>query len=129
MKNNIKNQYAEEAKQKWGHTEAFKQSEKRIKKLGKDGMKKVMEESDKLTQEIADCLKNWDDFKSEKVQKLIAKHYDSLKAFYEPNLTLYKGLADMYIEDERFKANYEKVAPGLAQYMHDAMIEFIKTKS
>ena len=125
----MKNPYTKEAKQKWGHTKAFKQSEERVKKLGKAGMKKVMEESEKLTQEIATCLKNWDDPKAEKVQKLITKHYESLKAFYEPNLKMYEGLANMYIEDERFKTNYEKVAPGLAQYMHDAMIYFIQKQN
>jgi hypothetical protein len=122
----MKNPYKEEACQKWGHTVAFKQSEERVKKLGKDGLKKFIEESEKLTCEIASCMKNGNFPSSENAQKLIAKHYEGLKAFYEPNLILYKGLAEMYILDERFKNNYEKVAHGLAQYMHDAMVEFIK---
>ncbi|MFA5651839.1 MAG: TipAS antibiotic-recognition domain-containing protein [Candidatus Paceibacterota bacterium] len=124
----MKNPYKKEAQQKWGHTEAFKQSEERVKKLGKDGLKKVIDESEKLTNEIADAMKNGDYPSSENTQKLIAKHYEGLKAFYEPNLILYKGLAEMYIQDERFKNNYEKVASGLAQYMHDAMLEFTNLK-
>ena len=35
---------------------------------------------------------------------------------------MHVGLAEMYIMDPRFTANYEKVAPGLAQYMHDAIL-------
>jgi hypothetical protein len=27
----------------------------------------------------------------------------------------------MYIADPRFTATYEKIAPGLAQYLHDAI--------
>jgi hypothetical protein len=27
----------------------------------------------------------------------------------------------MYIADSRFTATYEKIAPGLAQYLHDAI--------
>jgi hypothetical protein len=31
------------------------------------------------------------------------------------------GLAEMYLADPRFTATYEKIAPGLAQYLHDAI--------
>lgn len=118
--------YTEEARQKWGKTEAFKQSEVRVKKLGKEGLKRVLAESGKLTEEIAACMKSGEKPTSETAQKLIARHYDGLRAFYEPNLELYQGLAEMYVADERFKQNYEKVAVGLAEYMRDGMMEFVK---
>lgn len=121
--------YTEEARKKWGNTEAFKQSEERVKKMGKDGLKRVLEASGKLTVEISVCMKNGDSPSSEKVQKLIAMHYDGLRAFYEPNLEIYAGLANAYIADERFKANYESVAPGLAQFMHDAMIAYCEAQA
>ena len=31
-------------------------------------------------------------------------------------------LAQMYLEDARFREHYEAVAPGLAQYVHDAIV-------
>lgn len=116
--------YAKEAKERWGHTEAYKQSTERVKKMGKDGLNKVLEASGKLTVETAEAMKAGLDPKSKEVQKLIAKHYDGLRAFYEPTLELYRGLAHMYVADERFKANYENVAKGLAQFMQDAMIAY-----
>lgn len=116
--------YAEEARQKWGNTDAFKQSQERVRKMGKNGLNKVLEASNKLTVEIAEAMKSGLDPKSEGVQKLIAKHYDDLRAFYEPNLEIYRGLANVYVVDERFKANYENVANGLAQFMHDAMTTY-----
>jgi DNA-binding transcriptional MerR regulator len=118
--------YTEEAREKWGKTEAFKQSEARVKKMGKEGLKRVLEESGKITVEIAECLKSGAPATSEKTQKLITKHYAGLRAFYEPNLELYQGLAEMYVVDDRFKQNYEKVAKGLAEYMRDGMMEFVK---
>lgn len=119
-------QYTEEARRKWGRTDAFKQSEERVKKMGKDGLKKVLEASGELTVEIGVAMKAGLDANSEEVQRLISKHYDNLRAFFEPNLELYRGLANMYVADERFKANYENIAKGLAQFMHDAMIHFVK---
>lgn len=116
--------YTEEARQKWGNTEAFKQSEVRVKKMGKEGLKRVLEESGKLTLEIAECMKSGEPAIGEKAQKLIARHYDGLRAFYEPNLEMYRGLAEMYVADDRFKQNYEKVAPGLAEYVREAMTAY-----
>jgi hypothetical protein len=34
---------------------------------------------------------------------------------------VHRGLAEMYIADERFAKRYEDVAPGLARYVHDAI--------
>lgn len=113
-----------EAKEKWGHTESWKQSEERVKKMGKEGLNKVLVEGKKLTEEIAECMRQGDAPTSDSVQERIAKHYDGLRAFYEPNLEIYRGLANMYVQDERFKVTYEKVAKGLAQFMHDAMMHF-----
>lgn len=118
-------QYAEEARQRWGSTDAYKQSQERVKKMGKEGLKKVLEESGKLTVEIADAMKSGEDPTSLKVRALIARHYEGLRAFYEPNYEMYRGLAEMYVSDIRFKKNYEKVAIGLAEYLRDAMINFI----
>ena len=41
--------------------------------------------------------------------------------FYDCDYPMHRGLADMYLADERFTANYESVQPGLAQYVHDAI--------
>lgn len=119
--------YAEEAKKRWGHTEAYKQSQERVKKMGREGLEEVLKKAGKLTEEIAACMQGGESATGEKAQKLIAMHYDGLRAFYEPNLEMYKGLAEMYVADERFKANYENVAAGLAEYMRDAMIHFANT--
>jgi hypothetical protein len=42
--------------------------------------------------------------------------------FYECTPEIHRGLAEMYVEDERFTRHYEDRAPGLARYVHDAII-------
>lgn len=120
--------YAKEAKERWGHTEAFKQSQERVQKMGKAGLAKVIEEAGALTKEIAAAMAKGADPKSEDVQKLIARHYDGLRHFYEPNLNMYRGMAKMYVDDPRFKTNYENVAVGLAEYMRDGMLHYADTQ-
>ncbi len=34
---------------------------------------------------------------------------------------MHRGLADMYLADPRFTKTYDDRAPGLAQYVHDAI--------
>ena len=43
-------------------------------------------------------------------------------AFYPCSYEMHVGLAGMYLADPRFTAPYEAIAPGLAQYLHDAIV-------
>jgi hypothetical protein len=42
-------------------------------------------------------------------------------SFYECSYEIHVGLADGYVSDPRFTATYEKIAPGLAHYLSDAI--------
>ena len=33
-----------------------------------------------------------------------------------------RGLAEMYVADDRFRRTYDDRAPGLAQWVHDAIL-------
>ena len=114
--------YAAEAKERWGHTNAWKQSQERYGKLSEAEKQKIGKASQDLVREIASHMS--EDPKGDIVQKLIARHYDGLRVFYDPNIQMYRGLAEMYVGDPRFAAFYENFAPGLAQFMRDAMVEF-----
>ena len=41
--------------------------------------------------------------------------------FYECSPEMHAALGRMYVEDERFTAHYERIAPGLAQYVSTAV--------
>lgn len=43
------------------------------------------------------------------------------RSWYECGPEMHTRLAEMYVVDERLIAHYEGVAPGLAQYVHDAV--------
>ncbi len=118
--------YREEARKRWGHTEAYKQSEERVKKLGPDELQKIGLEMKALTKELAECMGSGEPASGARTQALIARHYEGLKNFYDPTPEIYRGLAEMYVSDPRFKANYEKVAKGLAEYMREAMLAYAK---
>jgi hypothetical protein len=44
------------------------------------------------------------------------------RTYYDLSYAMHRALAEMYVEDPRFAAHYEQVAPGLARYVHDAIV-------
>jgi DNA-binding transcriptional MerR regulator len=117
--------YADEAKKRWGHTDAYRQSQESTKNFSKDDWKNLKEGMDTLTKKLAATMDKGP--RSPEFQDLIDEHYHSLRTFYEPNLEIYRGLANMYVDDSRFKAFYDKYAPGLAEMMREAMLVYCDT--
>jgi len=111
--------YTEEAKQRWGKTEAYAQSQERTKNYTKDDYKRIHDEGITLTRKIANCMSSGSD--SPEVQALIKLHYQSINQFYDCSLEMYLGLGEMYVADERFTSYYEKFADGLALFMKEAI--------
>ncbi|MGW1072282.1 MerR family transcriptional regulator [Streptomyces sp. NPDC002537] len=58
------------------------------------------------------------------VQAEVDAHYQSICRFWTPNAAAYKGLARTYADEPRFRANFDKIADGLADYQRDAMVVY-----
>lgn len=112
-------EYAPEAEARWSHTDAYKQSKERTKHLTKDDFKRMSQEADVFMKELTALMPSGPD--SSEVQAMIAKHYRSLETFYDPSPELYEGLGELYVQDARFRAYYEKYDPALPEFMRDAM--------
>jgi hypothetical protein len=55
------------------------------------------------------------------VRDLVARHHAWVSLFWTPDAETYLGLGAMYVDDPRFAATYDAVAPGLAVYLRDAI--------
>jgi len=53
---------------------------------------------------------------------VVARHHAWIETFYPCSAEIYRGLAQMYVEHPEFRAFYEKVEPGLAEYLSAAML-------
>ena len=59
---------------------------------------------------------------SEPAMEVAERHREHISRwFYDCSPAAHRNLGQMYAGDERFAANYESVAPGLAAYMCDAI--------
>jgi hypothetical protein len=116
-----------EAKLRWGNTSQYKQSVGKYESLTKEQKLEMKKAGEDLMQEFVKNMSKGP--KSPEVQKLVQKHYDALRFFYEPNLEMYKGLADMYVGyqgDTRFRAYFEKHDKKLPEFIRDAIYEYCK---
>jgi hypothetical protein len=53
-----------------------------------------------------------------------AMHRAAISRWYYPcSVEMQLGLAEMYLADARFTAFYDARLPGLARYVHDAIME------
>jgi DNA-binding transcriptional MerR regulator len=61
------------------------------------------------------------------VQAEVDAAYQGVCRFWTPDAAAFKNLGRLYVEDERFKANYDRIADGLAEYYRDAMACYADT--
>lgn len=59
---------------------------------------------------------------SEEVQSTVRMHLDWVRQFYTPTATIYKGLADLYVDKIQYREIYNRYHPGMAEYMRDSML-------
>ena len=116
----MENPYQEEAQQRWGHTEAYRESARRTSRYSKTDWEAIKVEGEAYTVALAE-LKEPDPADPE-VQAQIARHHKLIdERFYRCPPELFRALGEGYVADERFTAFYNKVKPGLAVFMRDAM--------
>ena len=114
--------HAEEAQARWGDTDAWKQSQQRTSSYGKQDWLEVKAEVEDVERRFAEALAAGLPASSPEARALAEEHRLHIdRRFYSCSHEMHVGLAEMYVSDERFTAHYEAVAPGLAQYVHDAV--------
>ncbi|MEU6107968.1 MerR family transcriptional regulator [Streptomyces albidoflavus] len=55
------------------------------------------------------------------VQAEVDVNYRQISRFWTPDAAAYKGVGQTYVDDPRMRANFDKIAEGLAVYQRDAM--------
>ena len=114
--------YAAEAKAKWGKTEAYQEYEK--KSSGKDA-----QNGDALMAIFAEigAVRHLDPAAPE-VQALVGKIQNHITAhFYNCTNPILAGLGQMYVADERFKANIDRAGgEGTAEFAAKAIEIYCK---
>ena len=112
--------YGAEIREKYGDT-AVDESNSKLKGLTQE----QYDEGERLRIEMETALKaafDVGDPAGELAQRACDLHRQWLCVFYPKYSKEYHmGLGEMYVADERFRANYDKLAPGCTEFLRDAI--------
>lgn len=114
-------EYQAEAEQRWGTTDAWKQSQQRTAKLSKQDWITIKQEAEALEADFATAMQNGVKPGSLQANTLAERHRSGINTFYDCDHSMQVCLAEMYVADDRFRAHYDDRAPGLAQYVRDVI--------
>jgi len=119
------NKYKEEVKQRWGSTEAYRQSSKKTAVYKDEDWKRIKAEGDRIFDEFADSMESKPGSKSADALVLEwQKHITD--NFYDCTDEILSGLADMYVNDPRFSDNINKHGEGLAEFISQSIKNYLK---
>ena len=116
-------QFESEVQERWGDTDAYRQSKAKTSKYSKEDFEAAKIDQEAATELFVYAFGNSLPIDSPKTQEAVRAHRDAItKWFYDCSVEMQKNLALMYIEDPRFKEYYDGRVRGLAQYVHDAVM-------
>ncbi len=125
LQDTIKAVEAAEAEQRWGDTDAWKQSRQRTAGLTKDDWARIKADGAALLDALAEAKRAGVVPGSRPADELAARHRTSIEQFYDCGDEMHRCLVEMYLADERFTRYYDDVEPGLAQFLHDIVVESV----
>lgn len=109
----LKSQYAEEVKQRWGNTAAYKESEEHGTFFGK-----AVPLLDAVMEGFAELHRSGVSPDSEPAKIMVEKLQQCItNNFYTCTDEILAGLGELYVADERFKNNIDKHGEGTAEYV------------
>ena len=116
-------EYEEEVQERWGDTDAYKESARRTKGYTKQDWARFKAESEEINGAMIALMDEGvtpDDPRAMDAVERARLQIDTW--FYPCSRQMHAGLAEMYIADPRFTATYEKMHEGMARYWHDAIL-------
>ena len=115
--------YAQEAEERWGGTDVWKESQRRTKSYSKEQWQQIKDEGGQSTTRLAELMRAGTPADSAEAMDAAEDARQHIcRWFYDCPREMHAGIAEMYVTDPRFTKTYEDVAPGLAQYVRDAVV-------
>lgn len=110
-----------EARERWGDTEAFRESQRRAKRYTKEDWKRMGAEAEAIVEEFARAAESG--VAAADAANIAERHRLHIERWFYPcTRPMHAGLGKMYVDDPRFAAHYEKRREGLAAYVRDAVL-------
>lgn len=114
--------YAQEAQERWGDTEAWRQGQERQAGYGRAEWEQIKAETDRVDEAFVAAMTAGEPADGTVAMDVAERHRRLIEEwFYDLDHAFHRSLGEMYVSDARFTAAYEQRAEGLAAYVHDAI--------
>ena len=121
--------YNNEARERWGNTDAYREHEKKTKNYTKEKWAEVNNGLMAIFAEFAESKSGGFVVNSPEVQTLVVKLQEYItQNYYACTDEILAGLGKMYVADERFKKNIDKYGEGTAEFATEAIDLFCNKK-
>ena len=113
--------YGREVREKYGE-DAVEKSYNKIKNMTKEEYDELTKLSGEMTKTLGEAFKTGDPA-GDLAQRAADLHKQWLTFYWDSySKEAHAGLAQMYVDDERFRAYYDKEQPGTAEFLRDAIL-------
>ena len=114
-------EYEDEARERWGYTGAYRESQRRASSYGDREWTAIRAEVAAIIAGLAETMRAGAAPDSPAAIGLAERHRRQIaRWFYPCSPEMHRRMGEMYVADPRFAENYERVAPGLAAYVREA---------
>jgi DNA-binding transcriptional MerR regulator len=114
--------YEEEAKERWGETDAYRESRRRTSRYTKEQWTALREEGEQNYRALAVLLADGVPATAAAAMDLAERHRLHIERWFYPcPAAMHRGLGDLYVSDARFRKNIDRYRAGLATYLRDAI--------
>lgn len=111
-------EYEAEVKERWGHTDAYKESARRTKGYTKQDWERFKAESEEINLAIAALMDEGVPADDPRAISAVERHRLQIhRWFYPCSREMHANLGRMYVADPRFTATYQKIRAGMAEYV------------
>ena len=118
--------YEDEARERW--PEEFGSAQRFVATLTPDATARMGREMTAAMIRLAQFMAAGRPVADPFVQAEIDGHYRWICRFSRLTAGAYTNLGRMYVDDERFRSKFERIAIGMAEYQRDAMAEYARTR-
>jgi DNA-binding transcriptional MerR regulator len=114
--------YEDEVRERWGDTDAYRESARRTKAYTKQDWERFRAESEEIGLAIVALMDEGVPPQDPRAMDQVERYRRQIdRWFYTCSHEMHANLGRMYVADPRFTATYEKVHVGMAQYVCDAI--------
>lgn len=114
--------YNQEARERWGETDAYRESTRRLASYSPEQKAAAFKSQQDALNTVIDAKRQGFDPTSEEAIAGAERCRLAINDwYYECDTAMHQALGQMYVSDQRFVDYYESLEPGLAHYLRDAI--------